>query len=152
MKEGKIEYKKGNGTKWHDGSLMPTTIAILPNGEEYEYLTNSIDRLLMDDLNRSLNHSLDHLKNIRFTIAFSDRLKQSRYADNVCKETVNEKGFVKKQLDGIINLNDVKLFEQFNATTVGNLAYLTIHAPKKYRGKAEKLLVNYKKYVQSLQN
>ena len=98
--------------------------------------------------NRGLNYPIEHLNNIKWLIVFSTRERQARYADNICRETINNPRFVKEQMDSITDTNDQDLFKRFNTTSVGNLAFVALHAPKPYSSKAEEILSNYKAYVE----
>lgn len=93
------------------------------------------------------NHSLEHLKEVKDKIINWSIEKQAKYADGICVKIVNEKNleFIKIQMDDI-NVNDHSMFETFNTTSIGNLAYLALNAPKEYAEKAKTILENYKSY------
>ena len=93
------------------------------------------------------NISLSHLEEVRDQIINWDIDKQAEYADGVCVMTVDENNteFLKKQMDSV-DVNDHSLFETFNTTSIGNLAYLIRNAPIEYAEKAKEILENYKIY------
>jgi hypothetical protein len=97
-----------------------------------------------------LNHSSEHLTEVRFLIPFWDRKKQARYADEVCKESIQDEEFIKDQMNSITNTNDIEMFRNFNTTSVGNLALLSLLAPPPYSKKSEEILLNYIEYVRTL--
>lgn len=96
-----------------------------------------------------LNHSSKHLEEVFMDIPFWDRQKQARYADEVCKENIGNVDFIKAQMDAIIDVNDVNFFKMFNTTSIGNLALLSLLAPKDYAEKSERILLNYIKYIKN---
>ncbi len=108
-------------------------------------------KLSIEDL-CGLNHSSEHLNKIRYEIPFWEREKQARYADEICKETINDVEFIKDQMDGVANTNDLQLFQTFNTTSVGNLALLSLLGPEPYNKKSEEILLNYIQYVTTLKN
>lgn len=150
MNKNDYILKEGNGFTFTDGTKIPTTIIELSNGEDYEFPTNLIDTMLIENIERGLNHPLQHLENIKYLIAFSSRKKQAKYSDNICMERINDVNFIKSQMDSIVNIDDIDLFHQFNATSVGNLALISLNAPKPYSDKAEAILIAHKKFVQEM--
>lgn len=94
-----------------------------------------------------LKHSIEHLENIKYDIAFYSVGKQSEYADTVCIEHSKDIEFLKEQFKDIA-LNDPFTFQNMNSTSVGNMAYLSLHAPlEDVRDKASLILKNYRQYV-----
>ena len=91
------------------------------------------------------NHSLEHLKKVKSKIIDWPIEKQAEYADEICIENINDIEFIKEQMDAV-NINDKSVFKTFNTTSIGNLAYLVLNAPKEYAGKAKNILENYKSY------
>lgn len=65
---------------------------------------------------------------------------QAEYVDVVTKKHVDllDKEFLKNQFD-FEEVPDIQ-FHQVNATSIGNLAYVILHAPKKYAEKAQLIL------------
>ncbi len=69
--------------------------------------------------------NLDKLKEIKYQIAFYEIKEQAKYADSVCVTFVKNKEFVRSQF---VEANDVvfRSFQNWNATSVGNLAYTSL--------------------------
>ena len=81
-------------------------------------------------------------------IVFKTRKEQSDYADSICIDSIKDVEFLKSQMDSI-NPSDTSLFDTFNTTSVGNLAFLSINAPKEYAEKAEAILKNYTLHIKT---
>ncbi|KAB8153363.1 hypothetical protein EZY14_009020 [Kordia sp. TARA_039_SRF] len=103
-------------------------------------ITNKIDDLL--------HHSSEHLQEVKDQIPYWSREEQAKYADEVCRESVDNEytEFIQQQMDAVENTNDVDFFKTFNTTSIGNLALLSLRAPSPYKEKAEEILQNYTKY------
>lgn len=75
-----------------------------------------------------LSHSLKHLKEKYKTIHSLTIEEQSKYADEVCIENINDKSLI----DFCKSINPYKEnFSNYNTTSVGNLAYIILHCKNK---------------------
>ncbi len=95
---------------------------------------------------KSSNSDLKKLKKIKYKIAFWGLEKQSKYADEVCVESINDIDFIAEQMDSIPIL-DASFFENLNTTSVGNLAFLVLNAPKEHSEKAHNIIIKYQEYI-----
>ena len=97
-----------------------------------------------------LNHSLEHLEKIRDKIAFWPRKTQAKYADEVCKEFIDEND---EEFINSLRFWDEKLdFKVLNTTSIGNLAYIALHAKSNLiRAKANMVLEKIKQHEQNKQ-
>lgn len=86
-----------------------------------------------------LSYSLQHLQDVQSTIGLKSREEQSKYADVFCRSYASNK----EQIDCLPSVYDT-----WNTTSVGNLAYLSIHGDltEEQRVKVEKLLEGYATY------
>lgn len=96
-------------------------------------------------MNEEINY-LKHLKEVKKVIINKTRIAQSSYADIICTSNINNIEFIKEKMDSV-NPNDTSDFEIFNTTSIGNLAFLSLYAPKEYAEKAEVTLKNYIQYI-----
>lgn len=115
---------------------------------------------------RGLKYSIQHLDAIRNYIPFYERKRQADYVDAITKETViNAKiivhsGVLKttpekfhrieqiKESVSQMNANNWFLQPGINTTSIGNLAYISLHYPDKIiREKADLMLEEYRKYL-----
>lgn len=70
-------------------------------------------------------------------------IEQSKFADAVCVENVNNPEILK-------TIDDEPNFKLWNATSIGNLAYIAIHCNGTfYRCRADELLSDFKKWYLS---
>jgi hypothetical protein len=91
-----------------------------------------------------LNHSLRHLISIRNEIPYWNIERQAKYADKTCMETVEEQGKWLKD-NGLETVRG--MFDYWNTTSVGNMAYVALnHSDPKIRDMALMLLKNYQSY------
>ncbi|MGB1205320.1 MAG: hypothetical protein ACPG5B_06735 [Chitinophagales bacterium] len=91
------------------------------------------------------NVNLKHRKKIRKAIAFYPIQEQAKYADGVCMEIANNHEAIISAFGGE---EDKDNFEQWNATRVGNMAYLYLHSPfEDVKQVAANALNGYKDYV-----
>ena len=95
--------------------------------------------------NYGLKHSLKHLKEIRHSIPFWNRHAQKHYAGQITVENIDTPMF--QYSDFLSGIYTEDWMKTYNATTVGNLAYVSLyHKDKEIRERAEKmlyLLANY---------
>lgn len=92
-----------------------------------------------------LRYSLDHLQSIGLQILSFPLFLMETYADIV---TVNDPNlFVKELIDFV---DDIKL-DQLNTTSIGNLAYISVHGNEEVKATARKaLLLISDKYFDSI--
>lgn len=92
---------------------------------------------------RGLKHSTAHLIKIKNQIIHWPLEKQSRYVDRTCRDLVT------LRLENRYMLNDAnRHFPTYNATSVGNLAFLALYSwDEGVRNKAKKILDDYKKWL-----
>lgn len=89
-----------------------------------------------------LNHSLEKLDAIKNQIPFWPLEKQSEYADNICRVSVNNP----EMLSDLVPESFADL-SKWNATSFGNLAYIALHTKSKFmRDYANGILSITKKY------
>lgn len=133
------------------GTTISATVLQSSDGK-VTFPANAIDRMVIHGADKDLNFPLKHLDNISHSIAFSDREKQSKYADKFLIAHIASGNWLwlKNQMEGIPRLVRMHLGPNFNATSVGNLAYISLYAPKPYSKKAEQVLVRHKKYIQKI--
>lgn len=87
---------------------------------------------------RGLHYSVEHLREVAPTIAFAPLEIQAKYVDQVCTLSINNIGFIKKQMMHIdqgytwktmqIEMLQKKI-SLFNTTAIGNMAYIALHCP-----------------------
>lgn len=70
--------------------------------------------------NYGLRHSPQHLKDVLDSIAYFPIEKQAEYADAICVAMINNHERMIEDLQDELN---IKAFDKFNATAVGNIAY-----------------------------
>lgn len=72
---------------------------------------------------------------------FKSRVEQAEFVDEVCNLNARNPEFLKKNFatEDIENPR----FDEFDARSVGNLAFLAMHAPAPYRAMAQSLLNRY---------
>lgn len=75
-----------------------------------------------------LNHNPEKLKKIKEEIAFFSLKEQAMYADQICVENALNEDFLRKCLADF-DPHDQEQYARFNATSIGNAAYLALHAP-----------------------
>lgn len=92
-----------------------------------------------------LNNSIEDLEEIKIKIFDYPVEEQARYADRVCMDNCKDLEFLAKEFS---DSNDDSWFENYNATSVGNLAYVALYAPeKRYKDVAKKQLDALTAYV-----
>jgi len=76
--------------------------------------------------NGGLNHSMDELIRMDHVIHTLPLEQQSNYADQWCQKMAKDEEFALSQLVG---LDEEKNYSLWNSTSVGNCAYMVLHAP-----------------------
>lgn len=90
-----------------------------------------------------LRYSAEHLDKIKRAIALYPLDKQAKYADKVCVVNIHNDRFVSGQMEEL-NPDDQNIYWDLNATAIGNMAFISLHANNpKYRAKAQLILANY---------
>lgn len=96
-----------------------------------------------------LNHNLNTLEAIRYKIVELPIEEQATYADRICVMNVNH-DMVTRSFDKT-NEEIKKSFHIWNATSVGNMAYIALYCnDTTIRARAVQLLQDYTEYVKSL--
>ena len=71
--------------------------------------------------------------------------QQAKYVDSVTRGNVQNPLFLEGLMDEISSLTDKELILNTNATGIGNLAYIALHASiAEVRAKASQVLARYK--------
>ncbi len=94
-----------------------------------------------------LKHSIDHLDRIKDDIPFWPREVQAKYVDIVTKRNVYDVQFLIGQFMFIDPAS--WFYGDVNATTIGNLAYISIHGSSPFNATANLCLSNYKSYLET---
>lgn len=95
-----------------------------------------------------LRHSKRYLEEVRYDIAFYSLSAQSFFADAVTVKNVGNADFLSFSVAGLYSGSP--RFEDFDATTVGNLAFIALNATSKaVRTRAMDILEGYKSYVRN---
>jgi len=113
-------------------------------------------RKILDAIRR--NFGLFDSNGVRFTQRHYERVKhdiidyplnkQARYANLITVSKINDTRFLKRAFLPYSEKEPNYIFPNFNAMSVGNLAYIQLNAPTKhYRDKAENLLTAYAKWL-----
>ena len=72
--------------------------------------------------------------------------QQAKNADFVCKANAKSLHFVRQQIGGI-DENDEAVFKHANATSIANLAFISLHSEDSVmKEKASKIIENFKKW------
>ena len=112
-------------------------------------MINFLKRLFGKHDNYGLRHDSAHLSDMQRKIAFLTVEEQSKYADKVCVERINDKRFILSQFSGL-DVNDTSFFTGINATAIGNMAYVHLNAPiPEVRDKALAVIKNYQTWIKS---
>lgn len=74
-----------------------------------------------------ISHEDDHLRGVLYKIAFWPIHTQARYADIICTHHAKNPDFCEDQLQQMPTRVTF-----FNATSIGNLAYMALHAHPAY--------------------
>lgn len=96
--------------------------------------------------NYGLKYSTKHLERIKYSIPFWSRKSQEHYADQITVENVHQPMFQHPAF--LSGLYDEYWMPGYNATTVGNLAYISRrHKNKEVRERADKMLYLLAQYL-----
>ena len=107
-------------------------------------ITDRIRRALGFFDSRGLRYSVKHLESIEDQIGFWDILKQSRYRDRVCEMSV-----LHEMEQTFLDIHSKPHFATFNATSVGNLAFVALYSLNaQYKGWALLVLTQYRVWKQ----
>lgn len=76
-----------------------------------------------------LTYSIKYLASIKDSIAHMSLEDQSRFADGVTKKRCSDESFLRGTLASTAGSVDTNVdYSQWNATSVGNLAYILLHS------------------------
>jgi len=112
-------------------------------------MINLLKRLLGGYDEDGLKYSINHLKNIMDEIPYYPIEKQAEYADGICVSLIDDKEHHDSEFDEINegNVKEYQYFNLWNATSVGNTAYVALNSPyPDIREKAKLLLQEYKNW------
>jgi hypothetical protein len=97
--------------------------------------------------NNGLKYPVSYLNKIEKEIAFYPLHEQAKYVDQVCYQNAKNIFFLEEQFSNF-DPYDTSQYDGFNATSVGNMAYLALYAPSyEIRMKCMQALANYKAYL-----
>lgn len=97
--------------------------------------------------NYGLSHSLDELEIMDKYIHYLPVHLQEKYADSVTRKNCSNEKWLEDQFKDLIPQD----FNKLNATSVGNLAYISIHAPtQELRNKVGHYLQEYCNWRETL--
>jgi len=102
-------------------------------------MLNFIKRLLGKPDSHGLRFSLKKLQEMRSEIAFLPIEEQAQYADEICRLGAEDLEWLEEQFS-MMEPCDHTLFDCMNTTSIGNIAYLALHAPSPYNQKATRIL------------
>lgn len=118
-------------------------------------ITDPIRRMLGGYDSHGLKYSIRFLDSIKDDIAFYSLTKQAEFADATTVKNVKNDLFINYSAPELFdNVSIEKLIkeESFNATDVGNLAFLALNANKKeIRTRCMEILDNYKTLIKMKQ-
>lgn len=99
--------------------------------------------------NLGLNHALEELDKLKFTLPFLPIEEQAKYADAICIENADKMHFLLQQFSNF-NPYAFAQFEGWNATSIGNSAYIALHGVSSIAThKAVLGLLNYQRWLLS---
>lgn len=98
-----------------------------------------------------ISHSMDELDSIKPVIIWYQQNQQLKLADAICRRYADNEEFCLKQLSGLDNeiIKNHYKNDEWNASQIGNLAYMGTYAHEKYRLKFQNC---YEKTIEILQN
>jgi len=92
--------------------------------------------------------TMRHYEAVKYKILDFPLNHQARYANLITVTKINETRFLKKAFLPFNEKEPNYIFPNFNAMSVGNLAFIQLNAPTKhYRDKAESLLTAYAEWI-----
>lgn len=143
----KIEINKSISTQIssHLHEYM-TDNGLIVNQDQAEQLAKGIlEKKMMSEFFEH-DHSLEDLEDMRYEIIYLPLNHQALYVDKIIVNNIDNYDFIDKQLS--IEVDD-NTFSIFNATSVGNLAYLILNCKdQEHVKKCEIILNKYKEYVE----
>jgi hypothetical protein len=96
-----------------------------------------------------LSYPLEHLQEVKHRIVRMPREEQARYADAICRSISGNVAELEAMFE---DLDPAHMdYASWNATSVGNTAYILLYSPltRELKAKLEGLLDGYGKYVSS---
>jgi len=113
--------------------------------QKREDISDKVRRALGFFDSNGLRYSHEHLAKIADKIPFWDISKQAQYRDRTCELSVLRE----MEHLGFMDIHSRPHFPTFNATSVGNLAFVALYSlNKKYRTYALKTLTEYRIWLQ----
>jgi hypothetical protein len=92
--------------------------------------------------NYGLSHSIEELQRKQNSILDLPLEEQAQYADAICRNFASDIVFHQQQLNGFGENN----FHMWNTTSIGNIAYMSLHAPEPYKQQYKKIFEEYKQW------
>jgi hypothetical protein len=92
-----------------------------------------------------LYHTLEHLDEMKDKVVDLTIEQMSKYADSVCRKLIDESA----NFDDVIIASQQPIdFDDYNVTSLGNLAYIAFHHKKReVRVAASEIIDRYRKFV-----